>query len=130
MAMRRGEVTLLEPWGQKGWLIGINAGEWGGGLYLIDRQGRPSEVIGTNVMGGLRLGGRIYILTGLAHIIMDEGRLWRLAPDGRSTDSSIRLPARPRQIAVSSDRTLLIRTGRGDVAVTEDGRPKAVLPCP
>jgi HEAT repeat protein len=129
-AMRGGEVTLLEPWKGDGWLIGINAGEWGGGLYLIDRRGRPSEVIGTNVIGGLRLGGQVYVLTGLAHLIFDEGRLWRLAPDGRKAVSSIRLPARPRRVAISSDRTLLIRTSRGDVAVTEDGRPKAVEPCP
>ena len=118
----RNDVSFLARHG-KGWLIGTNAGEWGGGLYFFPDAGPPVTLIEGNVVALFRHGQRIYAVTGLAHLILDDGDLWELEVRGDNfrVDRRIRLPGAPFAFAVTSDGLLLIRTASGDVALSGNG---------
>jgi hypothetical protein len=69
-------------------------------------------------------------VTGDSTHFSDEADLWRLARDSLAIlGGPLRLPATPRGFALASDRTLLIRTERGDLAVSPEGRLLPPRPC-
>lgn len=127
LAFAHDVVAFLHPF-PAGRLLGTNAGEFGGGVYLLDPGGWPTLLVGDNAQAAFRLDGGTFVATGLAHGISDHGFLWRLegeGPGGVHVSQAVRLPGKPREFAVSSDGSLLIRTEPGDVAIGPDGRPRA-----
>jgi len=57
-----------------GWLVGISAGEWGGGLWLTNEDGSQTKrILADNVTGILKAGPNIIVLSGLAHMSFDYG---------------------------------------------------------
>lgn len=56
----------------------IDNGEWGGGLDAVGPSGTKITLTRENVKGFFRLGAGIYALTGLAHLSVNTGRLYRI----------------------------------------------------
>src|SRR5262249_34244669 len=70
--LQRGRRQVLAM--DDGWLIGVDAGEWGGGLWLTNSDGSVSkEIIKDNVRVIVPLGSEFLVLTGLAHLSLDHG---------------------------------------------------------
>jgi hypothetical protein len=69
------------------WLLGADAGEFGGGLWLAsDEVGSSELLLLDNVHGIIGVDGGAYILTGLAHLSMDEGKLYFFPTHGSTRD--------------------------------------------
>lgn len=100
-------------------LIGTNAGEFGGGLYRADDRG-VRRLFGGAINLAFRMGGRLYVVSGLDHLGWAWGELW-VVERGRPL-RRIRLPSDPTGFVATAGHVLVIRTRGGDVAVAENGR--------
>ncbi len=73
-------------WGQKytlkvndGWLIGYNAGEWGGSLWWFSNTGKAKYKISNAIIKGyIQKDGTIYALEGLDHLGVSEGSIMQV----------------------------------------------------
>ena len=89
-----------------GTLYGQDRGEWIGGLYFRDQADRTYEVIDQNVHGLIRNSSGVFVFTGLAHLSLNEGYIYRLAVD---SDRHIvpqrlgRLPGAPSRVTQHKD---------------------------
>ncbi len=115
-----GTVTLLARW-HDGWLVGTNNGEWGGALYIA-RPGQRIMLARGNVIGGFTSRGYLYVLSGLRHLGLDNGELWEVDLKASRLVRRIPLPARPDDVVVTKSEGVIIRTGRGDVALLPNGQ--------
>jgi hypothetical protein len=115
-----GRVTLLAGW-HDGWLVGTNNGEWGGALYIA-RPGQRIMLARGNVIGGFTYRGYLYVLSGLRHLVSDNGELWEVDLKASRLVRRIPLPAQPNDVVVTKSDGVIIRTGRGDVALLPTGQ--------
>jgi hypothetical protein len=58
-----------------GWLLGFDAGEFGGGLWFADLSGKTQELSGENVHGFIETSQGVLVLVGLAHMGLDSGKV-------------------------------------------------------
>jgi HEAT repeat protein len=107
---------------RSGLLTGYDQGEWGGAVVHLGSDGPSETLLRGNPRGGLRMGGRLYILEGLWHGVMSRGSVAVIAGDPPRLLRRIRLPGKPEEVLATDRRTLVIRTAEGDVAIREDGR--------
>ncbi|HEX8217026.1 MAG TPA: hypothetical protein VF577_06145, partial [Allosphingosinicella sp.] len=128
---QRAMVTLLWQRGGER-LVGVDADRFNGGLFAIGAGGRVRRLFEPNVLAAFALDGTILLLTGDGGGADSGGDLWVLPARGplAPAEGRLRLPARPKAFAFASDRTLLVRTDRGDVAVTPAGRLRRPQTCP
>jgi hypothetical protein len=113
-------------------IVGVDGGHWIGGIYEVGPGGAPRPVLTENVLAVFAVPGSLFVLV-KGFSSEENGDLWRLSPREpfRILDGPLRLPATPTHYALTSDRTLLIRTMRGDVVVSRNGRllrPRACRP--
>lgn len=82
---------------EDGWLVARHAGEWGGDILFVRRDGTVENIFSGNTLGFVRLEGALFALTGLAHLGLDSGALVQLVPNGRSwrTKPVVALPHAP-----------------------------------
>jgi hypothetical protein len=76
-----------------GWIVGFDAGEWGGGLYWFSPDGKehyqitPPHPVGwldaENVRDILPDGNSYLVAQGLAHLSLDQGKVVRLTRQGK-----------------------------------------------
>ncbi|WP_156022207.1 hypothetical protein [Sphingomonas sp. UNC305MFCol5.2] len=114
-----GTVSLLAPW-SGGWIVGTDGGEWGGSLYLVTPARRTILAQG-NVRGGFTWRGRLYVVSGLHHLTLDEGALWEVDLRAEKRVGSIPLPASPEELLLTREQHLIVRTRKGDVALLPNG---------
>jgi len=58
-----------------GWLIGFDAGEWGGSLWSTNEDGSQTKnLLWNNVHALFQVPGGVIVLVGLAHMTLDEGK--------------------------------------------------------
>lgn len=106
-----------------GWLIGSDDGEWGGELMYIDDAKRMEVVAIQNIQGLHRLGSRVVVVSGLAHM-SNYGAIYELVRQG--TDWRIQpwrgLPAAPAGSSMTTSGELLVQTsGGGAILITPSG---------
>ncbi|HYJ31457.1 MAG TPA: hypothetical protein VEW25_14090 [Allosphingosinicella sp.] len=122
-----GGVTL--QWQRAGErIVGVDADRWNGGLFAVDGDGAVRRLLADNVVAAFEMPDGLLVA---ASRFGEAGDLWRLTGRGRLAVAGgpVRLPARPEGFALASDRTLLIRTERGDLAVSRTGRLLPPRPC-
>jgi hypothetical protein len=104
-------------------IVGTNAGEWGGGVYEIASNRQVRALIQDNAIAVFKSGRRLFIVTGLSHLVMSTGHLWIVDLSGRraSVQRRIQLPSAPHSFEMTFPETLVIRTERGDLAIRSDG---------
>jgi hypothetical protein len=124
---RAGERYVLRT--DDGWLVGFNDGEFGGGLWWFNRDGkamrriRPSPNSPTNsddyfhaenVLGMPEVGGERLVLMGLDHLTGRSGRIFRAVSTttGWTLQSVVVLDAEPR-VWLVADKKLLFVTESG-----------------
>lgn len=107
-----------------GWIVGFNAGEFGGGLWWFSADGaesrrispettrpvNPDEYSPENVVGLPIVGGERLVLMGLDHMLLRFGRILRLVPDtvGWKLDPVATLESDPDVWVVDRDRLLFL----------------------
>ncbi len=108
----------------KAWLVGGNEGEWGGELMFLRDGGTPVRVLEANVTGIHRVGERIVVVAGLAHLNRSYGRLYSVACDERGCMGTRwkELPGAPENSRVVGTGDLLVSTQGGALLVSPDGR--------
>lgn len=119
----RGRVTAIEPL-RHGLLVGADAGEFIGGLAYVDDGARGvTMVVPDNVSMMFRHGGKLYVLTGLSHMVSSRGEIWEIDEGGRppSAVRRIPLPTEVRTVFATARRDLAFVTGEGTVLLGEDG---------
>ncbi|MFC0682572.1 HEAT repeat domain-containing protein [Lysobacter korlensis] len=114
-----------------GWLVGTSEGEWGGDLVFV-QDGNRTKVIAThNVTGIHRLGSRVVVLSGLAHLTANRGAAfelvrkdkdWRLQP-WRG------LPAAPLGNSMTASGELLVQTAGGGTLLIAPNGTMRMAPC-
>lgn len=110
---------------ENGWLTGSNRGEWGGELVFIDEDGNSNIVLNTNVEDIYRLGELTLATTGLAHLGINNGKIYKLelSKGGNWIATPwIKLPGVPRSSWFVETGELLINTLRGgSILLSENG---------
>jgi len=91
-----------------GFLVGYDAGEWGGALYWVAADGKThTEIAKENVRGVFVYGDAdtAVAFEGLAHMGIDEGavRWLKRAPNGWTTDTVGKLDGVPQAIVAAPD---------------------------
>jgi hypothetical protein len=115
-----------------GFLVGFDAGEWGGSLYWFDKDGgRQRKLAGENVRGLVALGPDAALaLEGLAHMSLDEGRVRWLERRGGAFQAAgeTPLPASPQTHVAIPGGAVYVLTTKSLVRVTPDRRVTVVQP--
>ena len=103
-----------------GWLVGFNAGEFGGGLWWSDESGlRTRKLSGENVTAFVPRGDAVLVFTGLAHMSMDEGKLYSFTAKNSGTLVLIAdIGSEPAAAMMGNNGTVLIATHIGVLQLT------------
>lgn len=101
----------VEPF-ENGWLIGSDAGEWGGKLFWFDADGNQKiELLRDNIRGIVEINGEAFILSGMAHGDIDEGKIYKLTKDQKGnlkTQLLIDLKTQPQTFVIENNQSVLI----------------------
>lgn len=122
--------TLKVP---SGWLLGFDGGEFGGGLWWTNEDGNQSNrILNENVKGILATSNGVLVLVGLAHIDLDEGKVF-IIPDS-AKPKSIRplasLDGAPQAFVAESPTTVLVTTTHGVSRVSSSGSVEVLAHAP
>ena len=108
-----------------GWIVGNDRGEWGGELMYLDSEGNNYMILNENVQDVHRLGTKLIVIAGLAHLFTNNGIIWILSQDGESIWQAKpwrALPGAPMWSRKTESGEVLISTlGGGDVLLSEEG---------
>lgn len=93
-----------------GYLVGYNAGEWGGGLYWYDRLGQLRQVVNReNIVWMFSLPLGVIVFSGVDHLGSREGRVSVLKySEDRWSDESVELPGAPMALLFESEESALV----------------------
>lgn len=88
-----------------------DGGEWGGGLEAVDAQGKKFQLLKKNTLGLFQAGDKLYALTGINHLTLNSGALYRIQEETESPTVSLvtLLTGAPMDVVVD-DRALYILT--------------------
>jgi hypothetical protein len=118
-----GKATVIKA--GDGWLIGFNAGEFGGGLWWSNADGSKTKRLSDeNVQVMVNRGKEILVLTGLAHLGTDEGSIYSYLPSDHINPliQVSDLGSAPGAAVLQEDGTLLIATERRILKLSPDNR--------
>jgi hypothetical protein len=108
-----------------GWLIGFDAGEFGGGLWWFNRAGsRTVKLLSDNVHAIYESSAGILILVGLNHMGLNYGQVYRF------TDISVKvatvpvakLDGSPEASIIEEDGNIIIATDHSVLRLNTDGQ--------
>jgi hypothetical protein len=108
-----------------GWLIGFDAGEFGGGLWWFNNEGDESKkLLSENVHAIYRNSHGVFVLVGLAHLSRNSGKIYQIT----ETDEELKvkhvadLGGSPEASTVDSEDRFVVATPRSVVAVDYAGK--------
>jgi len=109
----RGRAVTLKT--SDGWLVGFDAGEFGGGLWWSSDDGRTTKrLLEENVHALVTRNGIDLVLTGLAHMDSDDGAIYAYHPgEAGASGTMLRvadLNSSPGAASLSEDGTLFVVT--------------------
>ncbi len=108
-----------------GWLVGFDAGEFGGGLWWFRRDGNnPKNLLPDNVHAIYETPDGIFVLLGLAHLGSDTGEIVQFidGPEEVSFKRVANLGGSPEASVVGPDGQIVVATMRSVVRVDHAGR--------
>jgi hypothetical protein len=115
-----------------GSLIGLDVGEFGGGLWWFSSDGQNSRKLSDeNVLGFAKTASGILAIGGLAHMGSDYGQILRVgagAGGNRRIETLSNLDAAPMAFVVESPDSILVLTTRELVRVRGDGTLQHLFP--
>lgn len=111
-----------------GKLVGEDKGEWGGSIKFMPDTGKDYTLVEENFQGFYTLEGRLFALTGLAHMGIDEGAIYEIIfRDGRwAADGIAKLDGCPEAFSIV-DNMLYLVTSNSLSTVSADGMIETLL---
>src|SRR5579863_4805635 len=107
-----------------GWLVGFDAGEFGGGLWWFNNEGDENQkLLSENVHAIYHTRDGVFALVGLAHLSLNSGQIYQFtetAEEVRVTHLAD-LGGSPEASTVDSDGRFVVATPRSVVAVDYAG---------
>jgi hypothetical protein len=113
-----------------GWLLGFDAGEFGGGLWSADRSGNMRELSRENVHGLVDTPQGVLVFVGLAHMGLDSGSVLIVPYTAKSkadVKTLVKLDGAPEALTRISSDTVLLVTTRGITEISSFGGTKTLL---
>ena len=108
-----------------GWLVGLDQGEFGGGLFHYSRAGRERVILKDAPIGGIyRASSGLVATEGVDHMMYRPGNVYRLVRSGNGSWQAqplVTLQAAPRKTAMAQDGTLIVQSRGAVVAITQGG---------
>ncbi|EDY16175.1 PBS lyase HEAT domain protein repeat-containing protein [Chthoniobacter flavus Ellin428] len=107
-----------------GYLVGRDSGEWGGDIVFIDDQGKSQMVLRENTQAVYQTPNGILATTGLDHLGMNGGVLYRLEKNAAGQWQGHpwrQLPGAPFFSRLLKDGRLLVNCDGGIVVVSPNG---------
>jgi hypothetical protein len=108
-----------------GWLIGFDAGEFGGGLWWFSEDGTDSKkLLSNNVHAIYATQNSTFVLAGLAHLGLDSGEVDQFieTPDRVTLRWVANLGGSPEASTVGRDGQIVVASPRGVVRVDNEGK--------
>jgi len=104
--------------------VAIAAGEWYGGLFVIEPGQNARWIFKDFLKTLLRWNGHLITLSGMSHMGMDYGTVHRVVRDGTKwkTEFLYALPGCPQFGSVLADGRLFANCGGGAVAISPNGK--------
>lgn len=113
-----------------GWLLGFDAGEFGGGLWSADSSGNTYELSRENVHGLVDTPQGVLVFVGLAHMGFDSGNVL-MAPYTATSKAEVKTLAKldgaPEVLTRISSDTALVVTTHGITEISSSGSTKTLL---
>lgn len=109
---------------EDGHLVGTDNGEWGGEIRFIDRDGNSNLIAGVNTEGLYETAAGILAVTGLAHLDMNGGVIYKLSRSAAASWTAEKwraLPGAPRFSRLLENGDLLVSCYGGIVRVSPEG---------
>jgi hypothetical protein len=111
---------------ESGWLIGFNAGEYGGSLWWYPSTGGPGrKLLADNVVALLPSADaqEAVVLTGLAHLGFDKGKAWRVHMGNGvpGLQALVDLGGAPQASTRDRDGSVLVVVNQGVLRLSPDG---------
>lgn len=108
-----------------GWLVGLDVGEFGGGLWWFGSDGKDNKKLSSeNIVGFVNTSTGILALAGLAHLSLHDGKILKIVGDtrtGRKVETLVSLGSAPRTFVSESPDTLLVLTTDSLIRVKTSG---------
>lgn len=107
-----------------GWLVGFDAGEFGGGLWWFNNEGDENrKLLSDNVHEIYQTADGVFVLVGLAHLSLDSGKLYKFTDtiDEVSVTQLADLDGSPEASTVDADGRFVVATPRSVVAIDYAG---------
>lgn len=114
-----------------GWLIGFDAGEFGGALWWFSADGsKRKELMHENVLGLVESSSGVLVLVGIAHMRTDKGGVLLVREDdkgGWRVERLADLGGEPKAFAKESPDSLLVLTTGRLLRVLTSGKAEQLL---
>lgn len=111
-----------------GWLVGFNAGEFGGALWWFSENGdQRIKLSDENVVGFSETASGIFVFVGLAHLLSDNGKMLFIQKDQTSPPKiqvTADLGSEPAAFSIESPDSVLLLTTKGLFRVWSSGKFK------
>jgi hypothetical protein len=115
---------------QNGWLLGFDAGEFGGGLRFASDDGATQMLNRENVHGFVATPEGVLVLAGLAHMGLDSGKIFVVpyaVKSPRDVRLLVELDGAPEAFTKVSDEAMLVVTTRGVSRISSSGGSELLL---
>jgi hypothetical protein len=112
-----------------GWLLGFDAGEFGGGLWFANDSGRTRKLSNENVRGFVETSAGFLVFVGLAHMEMDSGKVLIVTEHDSDVgmQTLAKLDGAPQAVTRVSADVALVVTTHGISQVSSAGEIKTLL---
>ena len=107
---------------EQGTIMGVDNGEWGGGVKFIPKKGNEYKLIDENFRGFYVVGEKKYALTGLSHLSLDWGNIYQLKYSSKKWKAKkvIDLGSCPKTFLLKDEKLYLVTDTT--LCVIEDGK--------
>ena len=107
-----------------GWLVGFDAGEFGGGLWWFNNEGdKNQKLLSENVHAIYHTRDGVFVLVGLAHLSLNSGKIYQFTETAEEVGVThvADFGGSPEASTVDSDGRFVVATPRSVVAVDYAG---------
>ena len=115
---------------KNGWLLGFDAGEFGGGLWFATFDGQAQRLSSENIHGFVETSRSVLIFVGLDHMGFDSGKVLTV-PFALKTEADLKTPVdldgAPGAFTKVSADSVLVVTTHGVSRISSDGSVEKVL---
>lgn len=114
-----------------GWLVGLDVGEFGGGLWWFSSDGKSSKKLSEDrIKGFAKTSTGVFAVTGLAHLSFNDGKILQIGngtAGNRKIQTLAQLGSAPKAFVTETPDALLVLTTRGLVRVKTSGITEQLL---